>query len=56
MFYALFVYGHYFFYTGLFKSAFSPYYFGELVFCLSVFYVSFKFDIILQHNDYSNYI
>ena len=49
MFYALFVCGHYFFYTGLSK-------FGELVFCLSVFYVSFKFDIILQHNDYSNYI
>ena len=64
MFYALFACGHYFFNTGLSKSAFSTYYFGKLVFCLSVFYVffsvmSFEFDVIfikLQHNDYSIYI
>ena len=35
MFYALFVCGHYFFSTGLSKSAFSTYYFGELVYFLS---------------------
>ena len=39
MFYALIVCGHYFFNKGLSKSAFSTYYFGKLVFCLSVFYV-----------------
>ena len=57
MFYALFVCGHYFFSTGLSKSAFSTYYFGELVYFLSfIFYVffviSFEFDVIfteLQH-------
>ena len=38
---ALILCGHYFFNEGLSKSAFSTYYFGELVFCLSVFYVFF---------------
>ena len=55
MFYALFVCSNYFFNTGLSKSAFSTYYFGELVFCV----MSFEFDVIfieLQHNDYSIYI
>ena len=32
MFYAVFVCGYYFFNTGLSKSAFSTYYFGEKVF------------------------
>ena len=32
MFYAVFVCGYYFFNTGLSKSAFSTYYFGEIVF------------------------
>ena len=30
MFYTLFVCGHYFFNTGLYKSTFSTYYFGKL--------------------------
>ena len=53
MFYALFVCGHYFFNTGLSKSAFFTYYFGELVFlCHELFIL-----IELRHNDdYSIYI
>ena len=42
MFYALFVCGHYFFNASLSKSAFSTYYFGDLAFWLSVFYVFFR--------------
>ena len=43
IFYAFFVCGHYFFNTGLSKSAFPTFYFGKLVFCLSVFSVFRKF-------------
>ena len=66
MFYALFACGHYFVNMGLSKSAFSTNFFwGKLVFFLSVFYVfffcviSFEFDVMfieLQHNGYSIYI
>ena len=48
MFLTLFVCGHYFFNMGLSKSAFSTYYFGELAFCLSVFYVFLCHEFLIR--------
>ena len=52
IFYGLFVCGHYFFNTSLCKSLYSTFYFGKLVFHLSVFYVfpvmSFEFNVIFS--------